>query len=168
MDRKTSSQRFSTVFYNTRCNWKIGKYVFFLRFLSVFFLCRQSLTQDDVMMIVKLLSDWSEIYSSISSPEPPPKPRDTALLSLIKLLRNSCAGVPCNQQYLLKAGALAEILKLLLSFVTSHQRMPFSADDHRDVVVTATLQLLGNVCVGFRDGRDEVWRTFFPQTAGCK
>ncbi|CAI8013409.1 hypothetical protein GBAR_LOCUS8506 [Geodia barretti] len=125
---------------------------------------RQSLTQDDVMMIVKLLSDWSEIYSSKSTPETPPKPGDPALLSLIKLLLNSCAGVPCNQHYLLEAGALAEISKLLLQFVTSHQQMPISTGDHRDVVVTATLQLLGNICVGFRDGRDKVWRKFFPQT----
>ena len=44
--------------------------------------------------------------------------------------------------------------------------MPLSAGDHRDVVVTATLQLLGNICVEFRDGRDKVWRTFFPQTLG--
>ncbi|CAI8013410.1 Ataxin-10 [Geodia barretti] len=116
------------------------------------------------MMIVKLLSDWSEIYSSKSTPETPPKPGDPALLSLIKLLLNSCAGVPCNQHYLLEAGALAEISKLLLQFVTSHQQMPISTGDHRDVVVTATLQLLGNICVGFRDGRDKVWRKFFPQT----
>lgn len=92
------SLRSSTVSYGTRLCWKIGKSVFFLRIFSSPVFYSQSLTQDDVMMIANLLPDWSELQSI---PLTTPTTGAPALLSLIKLLRNACAGVPGNQSYLL-------------------------------------------------------------------
>ena len=55
----------------------------------------------DAQMISELLSDWSEIYIHQLTHLTTPTSIATTILSLIKLLRNLCAGVPNNQANIL-------------------------------------------------------------------
>jgi ataxin-10 len=127
---------------------------------------RKSMVKADVEMISELLSDWSETYIHQLTHSTTPTSIATAVMNAIKLLRNLCAGVPDNQTSILSTNVLTSLASLITTLTEhiSHRHTPTpSLSCSPDKIVTTTLQLLGNLCVGFPEGQAQIWKTVFPQ-----
>ena len=101
LSHQTSKQRYYRDLFTVRFSWRTGNLRILPPFIHIF-TRRLSVTEDDVILFVKLLSDWSELYKAqLSSLATMSTSSAPAILGLTKLLRNLCARVLHNQSRLL-------------------------------------------------------------------